>query len=159
MNWAKLGMEIAQGLIPVLVMVLIALIAMGFSYLRKRVKWLDQIRVDEQVEQMVKNVVISLQEDIVEGFKEANEDGKLTPEEIAMIKQQALSNLMQLLTAEQQAVLATLTEDISAWLAGTIQRVLVEFKMETGSYGTKAGSFVELVEAPDDTPLAESLPE
>jgi hypothetical protein len=73
---------------------------------------------------------------MVEGLKAANEDGKLTAEEIAMIKQQALSKMLQLLTDEQKKIIGTIAADISAWLGSLIQKALIDVKLETGQYGT-----------------------
>lgn len=131
MNWGQIGTELALALIPVLVTAIIAAMSMGFALLRQKYAWLQKTQTDEEVEAMAKGVVVSLQQSVVDGLKAANEDGKLTPEEIAMVKQQALATLQQQLTEGQKKVLAAMTGDITAWLSGKIEKSLAEYKLKT----------------------------
>lgn len=131
MDWGQIGTETAMALIPVLVLVVTALVTMAFTYLRQRYTWLQKTQTDEEVEAMAKGVVVSLQQSVVDGLKAASEDGKLTPEEIASIKQQALTALQLQLTEGQKKILATMTGDITAWLSGKIEKSLAEYKLKT----------------------------
>lgn len=155
-DWGKIGTELALSLLPVLTTVIIAAITLGIAYLRRRNQWMAQTQVDEQVEAMARGVVISLQQSVVDGLKAANADGKLTPEEIALVKQQALNTLQQQLTAGQRQVLATLTGDITTWLSGKIETALAGYKLDVAA-NTPLAAAVELTNPPAaPTPTAEN---
>lgn len=130
MNWNQIGTELLIALLPIFVLVLTTLFSYGVAYIRQRWSWAKQAQTIEQVESMTLGTVVALQQSLVDNLKAANEDGKLTSEEAAVIKQQALATLQKQLTDGQCKVLAAVTADVTTWLSNTIEKAVVGHKLD-----------------------------
>lgn len=81
----------------------------------------------------VKDVVVSLNQTTVDKLKEAATDGKLTPEEIEMVKADAITTVTDILGITGVEVLALAFEDLNALIATKIEKAVREVSNETSN--------------------------
>ena len=74
------------------------------------------------------NIVRSVQENFVKSIKEASADGKLTKDEIEMIRETTLDNMYDTLSIESQDALEKVFGNLDVFLSGVIESAFVELK-------------------------------
>lgn len=101
-----------------------------------RGKWKNEAAVSliERVERLASYVVKELDHQLVQALKKASEDGRLTPEEIAMISKEALQRLTQLLGEQGRKELPLVLGDVEKFM-----RTLLEAKVSDLRLAQKRG--------------------
>lgn len=74
------------------------------------------------------NIVISLNQTLVEGLKEASSDGRLTKDDAEMIKTKAIAMLADTLSDDIKETIAKVFKDTNKYLENVIERTVVTVK-------------------------------
>lgn len=129
-----IGAVIIQTILPLIASalgtVLIAATTYYANYFRQKAQSEKINRYIEQLESTVYDVVMSLNQTTVEKLKEASADGKLTPEEIDVIKSDARDTITKIIGVTGMNLLGLVFEDVDALIASKIERTVKEVKVE-----------------------------
>ncbi len=127
-NWDKLITELALAILPVLGSWLTYLVHQAAKWIKEQGqlpildKYLDIL--DQAVETTVKALM-----PYVNDLKEANQDGKLTAEEISEVRQEALRIVHSQLSDTAQKILKRICKDIDQTIANRLEAKLYDIKM------------------------------
>lgn len=133
---------VIQVLVPVLLTalgtVIVALSNNVAQYLKQKANSNLLNRYIDTLNDIVYDVVMSLNQTTVEQLKAAALDGKLTKDEIDMISSQALDSVKAVLGVRGIEILKIAFEDIDLLIANKIERAVVEAKASLPCKGVTA---------------------
>lgn len=122
--------SLVQTLLPIIISalgsVLIAMSAYYANYFKQKAKSEQINRYIDLLDQTVYDVVIALNQTTVDKLKEASADGKLTPEEVQYLKEDAFNTITNILGLTGMNVLNLAFDDVNALIASKIQRTVRE---------------------------------
>ena len=120
-----------QILLPAIGTLLVALLGFGSAWLNAKADQIKNETVQEKtteyifnLQQVMASIVDAATKTVVDGLKEANADGKLTPEEQVQIKATVSNTIKAQLTEEGRAMLGTIVADIDIWIDAWIESYL-----------------------------------
>lgn len=118
--------------VQILVALAVALIGVGGTWLTSQIGKVKQLQTVQIATNEAKDAAITtvmeLQQTVVDDLKAAAVDGKLTKEEIAMLKNDLLSMSMAKLSNASVKVLTAAGVDISAIITGAAESVIGSIK-------------------------------
>lgn len=125
---------IVENLLEIVSAVVISLIGILGAWVTTKLaknKDLENVaKATEEVQLVAEKTVRELQQTMVEGFKEANADGKLTKEEISMLNKALLDKTMADMSVPAIKVLNAAGVDISALITTFGESIIQKIKLE-----------------------------
>lgn len=118
----------ASQFIPIIGAALAGLVTWGLAILKKKTNADIAKTALEQVDMVVTTVVGGLSQTVVEALKSTSENGKLTDEEKAKVKQQAVENIKFLLSESVSAAAAKTIGDLNAYITQKIEDQVLRLK-------------------------------
>jgi len=120
---------------------LMAVIAVLFAYLSKlfaKSKRLEHIALAmNELEGVVTNIVGDLQQTVVDGLKEASEDGKLSKNDIEWLGKQLIEKATKQISVPAAETLVAAGVDIEGMIHSIAEAWIAEIKRDEANYGDK----------------------
>ncbi len=124
-NITMTAIEVVAGVVEV---GLVGLLALLFAWIKKNTKSDTVKSAIDLLEQAAKDTVGELQQTLVDGWKEANADGKLTDDEVYRLKKESLSLVKKRIGPAAQEVISTAGIDLEDRIMAGIQAAITEMK-------------------------------
>jgi hypothetical protein len=124
-NWTDAAIF---GVYLLFVAIIIPLVKAGFVWLKGKTQNEALLAALTEAEKVADQVVAGLQANVVDGLKAAATDGKLSPEEIKEVSQQAFDGFVSDLSQKSLEVLADKADDIEAYIKNLIESRLAASK-------------------------------
>ena len=124
-NITTTAIEVVAGVVEV---GLVGLLALLFAWIKKNTKSDTVKSAIDLLEQAAKDTVGELQQTLVEGWKEANADGKLTPDEIEALKQSSLSLVKKRMGPSALKVITAAGIGLEDRINAAVQAAITEMK-------------------------------
>jgi len=127
-NWDQIITELALAIIPVLGSWLTYLVHQAAKWIKEqtRIPMLDKYIdiLDQAVEITVKALM-----PYVDDLKQANKNGKLTPEQISRVRQEALNSVNSQLCRTARKVLKSIYHDLDSTISNKLEAKLFDVKL------------------------------
>jgi hypothetical protein len=139
MDWKETLLSLAYAILPILGAFLVQLIRYGITYLKNKTESVENeqallllLSALDEAETVAVNTVNAIQQQLVDDLKEAHEDGKLTEEEIEMIKERAYATFVSQLSQGSKQILVSSVDNFAEWA-----KTLIEAKLGAMKRGTE----------------------
>ena len=133
--WEKFVFSLIEILIPLIGLLITALIGLGIAYLQTKAQEIKHRVVRDSVqaalaeaEYQAANAVKAVQQTLVDNFRKAAEDGKLTDEEKRLALEAAKKVFMNSITTGTLDTLEAAIGPVEAWLTELIEAKVLELK-------------------------------
>ena len=124
---------IIQYVAEIVALIVISAIGIIGAYILNKINKNQNLKnIGEATEQVIaaaQETVLRLQQTMVEGMKELAEDGKLTPEQIAELKEQTLQITLETLGAPILDLLLAAKVDVAGLITNAAEAYICEMKM------------------------------
>lgn len=128
MAWESIMAQVAPVLVTLVLLLVGWAVGEGIRYLRERVKDTIFARAFAVLETTIDAIVKDLQNTLAEDFKNAAADGKLTREELNIIKDKAVALVMAQIPATLQKILEAYLGPLAQYVASRIEARMYELK-------------------------------
>lgn len=133
--WERFVVNLIEILIPLIGLLITALIGLGMAYLQAKVQEIKHKAARESVqaalaeaEYQAANAVKAVQQTLVDNFREAAEDGKLTDEEKQLALQAAKEAFLNSISVGALDTLKAAVGPVENWLAELLEAKVLELK-------------------------------
>ena len=107
---------------------LVGLLGLGFAWIKRNTKSESLKSALELLEQTATTTVGELQQTLVDGWKEANDDGKLTESEVRELKTKSLALVKKRLGAAAQEVVVAAGIDLNDRIRAAVEAAITAMK-------------------------------
>lgn len=128
MSWESIVAQVAPALVTLVLLLVGWAVGEGIRYLRERVKDTVFARAFGVLETTIDTIVKDLQNTLAEDFKNAAADGKLTREELNIIKDKAVALVMAQVPVTLQRILEAYLGPLTQYVASRIEARMYELK-------------------------------
>lgn len=128
MTWSAVWAQIAPMIVTLVGLLLTWALTEAIRWLRERTKDTLLGRAVDAVETLVDTVVKELQQTVVEDLKAAAADGKLTPDEIRMVKDKAVGYVMSKIPQALRTILEAYLGPLEEYVSARIEARIYELK-------------------------------
>ena len=133
--WERFVVNLIEILIPLIGLLITVLIGLGIAYLQAKVQEIKHKAARESVqaalaeaEYQAANAVKAVQQTLVDYFREAAEDGKLTDEEKQLALQAAKEAFLNSISVGALDTLKAAVGPVENWLAELLEAKVLELK-------------------------------
>ncbi len=133
--WERFVVNLIEILIPLIGLLITALIGLGIAYLQAKVQEIKHKAARDSVqaalaeaEYQAANAVKAVQQTLVDNFREAAEDGKLTDEEKQLALQAAKEAFLNSISVGALDTLKAAVGPVENWLAELLEAKVLELK-------------------------------
>lgn len=134
-NLMNLVQIVLTGIIPIMGGYLIYLVQLGVSTLKAKTQGIkntqQKVLVDnaiDRVDTLIQTNVIAMQETLVKDIKEYMNDGVVTKEELAKVKDNVIELVKGQMSDELTNLMMTEIKDVDSYLSNRIEEILKEVK-------------------------------
>jgi hypothetical protein len=129
LTWNEILIKVAQLVVYGLVGVLIPL---GFSLLKNKIKNDTAIKIIENIEKSILDVIETINEEFVDSLKE---QGKFDEEAQRIAFEEAKARILDMLNDNAKEAIMMLYGDLEAWLESKITNGVTEVKLRKAAVG------------------------
>lgn len=133
--WERFVVSLMEILIPLIGLLITALIGLGIAYLQAKVQEIKHKAAREslqaalaEAEYQAANAVKAVQQTLVDNFREAAEDGKLTDEEKQLVLEAAKEVFLNSISVGALDTLKAAVGPVEDWLTGLLEAKVLELK-------------------------------
>ncbi len=133
--WERFVVNLIEILIPLIGLLITALIGLGIAYLQAKVQEIKHKAARDslqaalaEAEYQAANAVKAVQQTLVDNFREAAEDGKLTDEEKQLALQAAKEAFLNSISVGALDTLKAAVGPVENWLAELLEAKVLELK-------------------------------
>lgn len=133
--WERFVVSLIEILIPLIGLLITALIGLGIAYLQAKVQEIKHKAARESVqaalaeaEYQAANAVKAVQQTLVDNFREAAEDGKLTDEEKRLALEAAKEAFLNSISVGALDTLKAAVGPVEDWLTELLEAKVLELK-------------------------------
>jgi len=117
-NWTEI---IIAGIGIIFTSAIIPLVAAGFKWLRSKTQNEAIKAAISEAEKIADQTIYSLQQTVVDGLKQKNEDGKLTADEAKEVMELAIHNFIADVSSNTLSVLSQNADNIEQYIKNLIE--------------------------------------
>lgn len=133
--WERFVVNLIEILIPLIGLLITALIGLGIAYLQAKVQEIKHKAARDslqaalaEAEYQAANAVKAVQQTLVDNFREAAEDGKLTDEEKQLALEAAKEAFLNSISVGALDTLKAAVGPVENWLAELLEAKVLELK-------------------------------
>lgn len=133
--WERFVVSLIEILIPLIGLLITALIGFGIAYLQAKVQEIKHKAAREslqaalaEAEYQAANAVKAVQQTLVDNFREAAEDGKLTDEEKQLVLEAAKEVFLNSISVGALDTLKAAVGPVEDWLTELLEAKVLELK-------------------------------